>query len=309
MRNVDTDVLIVGDTGTGKEIVAHNIHYLSDRFSENFIKVNCNAIPETLIEKELFGSDKGAYTGSDKLYKGYFENAGKGTIFLDEIQALDTSIQAKLLRVIENKEFYRVGQSDPIKLKARIIFGMNVNPEQLVKDGKMREDFYYRLDSSIRIDLSGIKERDNDLLLLMDYFIRQENEECPEKLGLEYNLDEIKKELFGYTWQGNVRELKNFCKKLVINSTKKCINNSDILELLQFKSGNSIYSNECNNPELYEIFEIPIYKKAIDEFEKLYFTHRLKQNNNNKLQTAKEMEYDRTALYKKLKKLNMGKFL
>lgn len=305
LKNNDSDIMIVGKTGTGKEIVANNIHYFSARYEENFIRINCNAIPESLIEKELFGSEKGAYTGSDKLYKGYFENAGKGTIFLDEIQCLDKNTQAKLLRIIENKEFYRVGQSDPVKLKARIIFGTNAEPETLVKEDKMREDFYYRIDSCIRFDLPELKRRDDDLLLLMDYFIRQENEESPLKHELLYDLNSIKPELFGYPWNGNVRELKNFCKRLVINADNKSIENDDIVTLLQVKSGNSMNFKDKPGSEITPLLTIPTYKEAVEEFEKLYFTHRMKINNNNKSQTADEMKYDRTALHKKLKKLRI----
>ncbi len=311
IRNNDTDIFLVGRTGTGKEIVANNIHYLSNRFSEALVKINCSAIPESLLEKELFGSEKGAFTGSDKLYKGYFETAGNGTIFIDEIQTLDKNIQSKLLRVIENKEFYRVGQTLPIKLSARIIFGTNVEPEKLVAEGIMREDFFYRLDSCLRIDLPPVREREDDILILLDYFIKQENSECTTGIKLDYDLGIIRQELLSYLWNGNVREIRNFSKRLVINSNNRTITNNEILDLLLHKNKTNCTCSSKKVDEvnfMNDLFNIQVFREAVEEFEKMYLAHRLKVNNNNKLQTAQEMQYDRTALYKKLKKLDMENF-
>ncbi|HAQ61947.1 TPA: hypothetical protein DCR49_08120 [Candidatus Delongbacteria bacterium] len=309
IRNNDSDIFLVGRTGTGKEIVANNVHYLSDRFSEALVKINCSAIPESLIEKELFGSEKGSFTGSDKLYKGYFETAGKGTIFLDEIQTLDKNIQSKLLRVIENKEFYRVGQTAPLKLSARIIFGTNVEPEKLVFDGIMREDFFYRLDSCMRIDLPPVREREDDILILLDYFIKQENSECTNGIKLDYDLGVIRQELLSYPWNGNVREIRNFSKRLVINSNYRTITNNEILDLLLRKNIICTPKRVDELCILNDLFNIQVFREAVEEFEKMYLAHRLKVNNNNKFQAAQEMQYDRTALYKKLKKLDMENFL
>ncbi len=309
------NILVVGDTGTGKEIIANNIHYFSsENHEENFVKINCGAIPENLIERELFGNEKGAFTGADKLKLGYLETAGKGTLFLDEIETLNKDIQVKLLRVLESKEFYRVGANELIKLECRIIFGTNIDPDKLLESGKMREDFYYRLDSAMRIDLPRLVERGDDILLLFEYFIKSESNYFKIKLNLNgesYSLADIKDELLSYSWNGNVRELKNFATKLTLSSEDEDdpLTNKKIISLLnKMKKKRGISSELIGFEEEKEsILDIPIYHQAVEQFETKYFNYRLQKNNHNKAKTAAELQYDRTALYKKLNKYGIIK--
>ena len=314
-----TNILVVGDTGTGKEIVANNLHYFSEKHKdENFVKINCGAIPKNLIERELFGNEKGAFTGADKLKKGYLETSGKGTLFLDEIETLSKDMQVKLLRVLENNEFYRIGADKLTKLESRIIFGTNIDPDNLLETGKMREDFYYRLDSAIRIDLPKLVERGEDILLLLQYFITSESNYFKIEIDFNsYNLNDIKDDLLSYSWFGNIRELKNFATKLVLASEDDKLTNSKIISLLNkikkkrgsrsdlFGFEDDSNSNDGENGS--SILNIPIYQNAIEQFEAKYFSYRLLKNNQNKTKTAKELQYDRTALYKKLNKYGITK--
>ena len=202
----DTTVLIRGETGTGKELVAHAIHYNSLRASKPFIKVNCAALPETMVESELFGHEKGAFTGAVAQRKGRFELADGGTIFLDEVGDLSPATQIKLLRVLQEREFERVGASDSIQVDVRVITATNRDLEQLVAEGKFRQDLYYRL-NVFPIHMPPLRERKTDILLLADYFV--------EKYG-KANHKDVRRittpaidMLMAYHWPGNVRELEN----------------------------------------------------------------------------------------------------
>lgn len=219
------NVLIRGESGTGKELIAEAIHYSSERATQPFIRVNCAAIPENLLESEMFGHVKGAYTGAIKTKIGKFELADKGTIFLDEIGELDKSMQAKMLRVIQKKEFQRVGDDRTITVDARIIAATNRNLEELVENGEFREDLYYRL-NVIPIWLPPLRERREDIPVLSEYFLNKIAEELgcePKKLS-----GEAMDALIHYFWPGNIRELENVMERINILADGREVQKEDL---------------------------------------------------------------------------------
>lgn len=219
------NVLIRGESGTGKELIAEAIHYSSERATQPFIRVNCAAIPENLLESEMFGHVKGAYTGAIKTKIGKFELADKGTIFLDEIGELDKSMQAKMLRVIQKKEFQRVGDDRTITVDARIIAATNRNLEELVENGEFREDLYYRL-NVIPIWLPSLRERREDIPVLSEYFLNKIAEELgcePKKLS-----GEAMDALIHYSWPGNIRELENVMERINILADGREVQKEDL---------------------------------------------------------------------------------
>ena len=219
------NVLIRGESGTGKELIAEAIHYSSERATQPFIRVNCAAIPENLLESEMFGHVKGAYTGAIKTKIGKFELADKGTIFLDEIGELDKSMQAKMLRVIQKKEFQRVGDDRTITVDARIIAATNRNLEELVENGEFREDLYYRL-NVIPIWLPPLRERREDIPVLSEYFLNK----IAEELGCEPKQlsGEAMDALIHYSWPGNIRELENVMERINILADDREVQKKDL---------------------------------------------------------------------------------
>ena len=235
VSSTDITTLVTGESGTGKENIPKIIHSLSNRKHENFISVNCGAIPEGTIDSELFGHVKGAFTGAHETRKGYFEVANKGTIFLDEVGELRMSTQARLLRVLENGEYIKVGSSEVSKTDVRIIAATNVNLSQAIKDGKFREDLYYRL-STININLPPLRKRGDDVQLLFRKFAVD--------FADKYNTDPIMldneaiKLIQDYNWPGNIRELKNFVQNLSVLEKEKNISKSKIVNYLSSKNQN-----------------------------------------------------------------------
>ncbi len=199
-------VLLVGESGTGKELAAEAIHLASPRHAKPFMPVNCGAISPNLIESELFGHEKGSFTGADRQHKGYFERAGGGTIFLDEITEMSMELQVRLLRVLETGRFMRVGAHDEIAADVRVVAATNRNPEQAVANGTLREDLYHRL-SVFPLELPPLRDRDDDILLLADYFLRKLNEEGKTQKTFA---PEALKAMSEYSWPGNIRELRNY---------------------------------------------------------------------------------------------------
>lgn len=224
------NVLILGESGTGKELLAEAIHYSSERANHAFVRVNCAAIPENLLESELFGHVKGAYTGAIKTRVGKFELADKGTIFLDEIGELDKAMQAKMLRVIQKKEFQRVGDDKTITVDARIVAATNRNLEELVERGEFREDLYYRL-NVIPICLPPLRERKEDIPVLAEHFLDKIAEELnsePKRI-----LPETMEALMNYSWPGNVRELENVMERINILADGKDVHPTDLPHYIQ----------------------------------------------------------------------------
>ncbi|WP_217618026.1 sigma-54 dependent transcriptional regulator [Achromobacter sp. GbtcB20] len=213
--------LLIGESGTGKELAAHAIHELSPRRQRPFIAVNCGAISPNLIESEMFGHERGSFTGADRQHKGYFERADGGTLFLDEVTEMPLDLQVKLLRVLETGQFMRVGTNREIACDIRVVAATNRNPEQAVQEGKLREDLYYRL-SVFPIELPALRDRGSDILFLAQRFLQALNEESGKNKDFS---PEAAAALARYEWPGNVRELKNFVRRAFIMA------DGDVLDL------------------------------------------------------------------------------
>src|SRR5258706_4178817 len=209
-------VLLVGETGTGKELFARGIHAASQRAAEPFVAINCAAIPETLLESELFGHEPGAFTDARSLKRGLFEVAGSGTIFLDEVAELPLKLQAKLLRVVEDRKFRRLGGWEERALSAGIIAGTNSSLETAVADNRFRADLFYRL-NVVRLELPSLRERDGDIPILANYFVRR-HAEAEGRENLRLGQDSVSA-LERHRWPGNIRELKNVIERAVVVCT------------------------------------------------------------------------------------------
>lgn len=294
----DTTVLITGESGVGKEIVARLIHFYSKRSQGPFIEVNCAAIPETLIEAELFGYEKGAFTDARTSKRGKFEQAHGGTLFLDEIGDMNLSAQAKVLRVLQEKKFEKLGAQKSIEVDVRIIAATNKNLLEEISKGNFREDLYYRL-NVFPIHIPPLRERKEDIPLLCETFL----EEIALKLGvkkiiLSPSVIEILQE---YSWPGNVRELKNFLERLVILTSKEEVHLEDLPKEFLYSLG----KRELNEKESQPWFEERDFKKAKLLFEREFLKRKLELYHGNISKTAKEIGLERTYLQKKLKELGL----
>ncbi|HWQ77455.1 MAG TPA: sigma 54-interacting transcriptional regulator, partial [Anaerovoracaceae bacterium] len=229
LANTDSSVLIYGKTGTGKEVVAQSIHNLSERFSEPFLSVNCGAIPSTLLESLLFGTEKGSFTGSVEA-KGIFEQADGGTLFLDEINSLDYHLQVKILKAIEEKAVKRIGGSKYIPLDIRIISATNESPEKIVAEKKLRDDLYYRL-GVVQLNMPDLVERKEDIPGLLDFFVRHFNSTM--NIHIESVHPDVLECFYRYGWPGNIREFKNAVEAAFNNVTASQITLEDIPERIR----------------------------------------------------------------------------
>jgi len=282
-------VLISGESGTGKELIARAIHYNSPRRVKPFITVNCPSIPENIIESELFGHVKGAFTGAIKNRIGQFEQADGGSIFLDEIGDLKENLQAKLLRVLQEQEFQAVGGSTSIKVDVRIIAATNRDLEQLVKEKKFREDLYYRL-SVVPIKISPLRERKEDIPSLVDFFLNKYS------AGRTFNINnEVVESLKNYDWPGNVRELENIIERILALATESDITTDNIPEHI---SGGAINSSGKK-------IHIPEDGIALDSIERYVITELLQRTEGNRSKTARMLRIPRHVLLYKLKKYGM----
>ena len=226
-------VIIRGESGTGKELIARAIHYNSPRADKAFVKVSCAALPETLLESELFGHEKGSYTGASELVKGRFELADGGTLFLDEIGDISLATQVKLLRVLQERKFERVGGAKTISVDVRIIAATNRNLERAIGEGRFREDFYYRL-NVVPIFLPALRERKDDIPLLLNHFLHKYNAENKSRFRLS---PEVMTRLVNHHWPGNVRELENTIERMAVMAKGDVLNLEDIpLPLSSFNS-------------------------------------------------------------------------
>jgi Nif-specific regulatory protein len=267
----NTTVLIRGESGTGKELIAHAIHYNSPRAQNPFIKVNCAALPETLIESELFGYEKGAFTGAHALKKGRFELAEGGTLFLDEIGDMNLSTQVKLLRVLQEKEFERLGGTSTIRTNVRLIAGTHKNLEQAMVEGKFREDFYYRL-NVFAIFVPPLRDRKSDLLLLADHFLQKYSRE--HKKDIRRISTPAIDMLTAYHWPGNVRELENVIERAVLVCDENVVHGHHLPPTLQTAQA----SGTINTLSLSE---------AIAAFEKDIVLDALKTTRGNRAKAAR----------------------
>jgi DNA-binding NtrC family response regulator len=274
-------VSITGDTGTGKELAAKAIHFNSDRFKKQFVAINVAAIPKELIESELFGYEKGAFTGADQTKVGKFEEANKGTIFLDEIAEMDLNMQAKLLRVLQEREISRLGSNKMIPLDVRLIVATHRDLLKEVKDGRFREDLYYRL-LGISIEMPPLKERGGDIILLAKSFI---TDFCKENGMMKKDLSqEAINKLLKYNYPGNVRELKAIAEISTVMSEGKIIEADDI----QF--------NQRNDVEDFIQDEL-----TLEEYSHRIIRWFLKKYNNNVLQVADKLDVGKSTIYRMIK--------
>ncbi len=284
-------VLITGESGSGKELVARLIHERSPRQGYPFIEVNCAAIPRELIESELFGHERGSFTGAVERKKGKFELADGGTLFLDEIGDMSKEAQAKVLRVIETKEFQRVGGGKNIKVDVRIIAATNKDLQEEVRKGNFREDLFFRL-NVIPLRVPPLRERKEDIPLLVEHFLTLIASEYgkPKKRLAE----EAMKLLTEYNWPGNVRELRNLVERLFIMSQGEVIRPEDIESSFDLQSSG-----------FHSYFKFNTLREAREAFERDFILKKLEENNWNISKTAEAISLERTALYRKLKHLGI----
>jgi DNA-binding NtrC family response regulator len=291
VSSTDGTVLVNGKSGTGKELVARAIHFSSKRAGKPFVAVNCGAIVENLFESELFGHKRGSFTGATMDKEGYFRAADGGTLFLDEVSEIPFHLQVKLLRAIEMKEVVPVGSAMPIPVDVRLIASTNKNLAKEVESGKYREDLFYRL-NVVEINLPPLAERLDDIPLLVQFFV--------EKYAREMNKDvqgvdhEVMKSLLAHSWKGEVRELENVIERAVIFADGPMITKKELPGLFEQRL-DAVYSFDSRKS----------MKEAVDEFERQYITHVLRQNQYNKEATSKALKISLSSLYRKIEELGI----
>jgi len=294
VATTDFTVLLQGESGTGKEIVAQAIHNLSLRKDGPFVAVDCGAIPDTLVESELFGYEKGAFTGADSRKEGQFELAHQGTIFLDEISNLPFQVQKKLLRLIQEKKVQHLGGKKVINVDVRIIAATNENVVHLVETGHFRSDLFYRL-AEFMIVMPPLREREEDILHLADRFLKEANQEL--KKQIQGFTNEAKKMLLCYKWKGNVRELKNVIRRAVLLSEGDIGIEQLLFDNTKFSAIDSEYQVDLN--DTYSLRQIT--KDNVAKIEKYVIHKALIQTRGNKNKAAKLLEVDYKTLHTKIK--------
>lgn len=295
----ESTVLITGESGTGKELTAKALHVNSSRCSKPFIVLNCGAIPGELLESELFGHDKSAFTGAHQGRMGRFEAADKGSIFLDEIGDMSPDLQVKLLRVLESQSFERVGSTKPIHVDVRIIAATNKNLEKAIQEGKFREDLYYRL-NVIPIKMPPLRDRKSDIPLLIDFFhrkmIMRKNKFGKKKIT--YNEDALSL-LMRYDWPGNIRELENLVERFSVLSESDTIQVDDLPTAIN----NKVKFNE--QPHLLDINKNSDFNVVVQQFQKSLILHALNKTDWVKAKAAEMLNLNRTTLVEKIKKMDL----
>jgi len=320
-------VLIEGDSGTGKELFAKALYSYSSRKNKPFLAVNCAAIPETLLESELFGYEKGSFTGANERRIGKFEECNNGTLFLDEIGDMPLSLQAKILRVLQNGEIERIGSNKTIKVDVRIISATNKDLHKAISEKKFREDLYYRI-NVVKISVPPLRERREDIPLLIDYFIKKANKELGKKtIGIPKN---ITTKLQDHPWPGNIRELENVIKRAVVLSKDNLIREEDIILTCndidnradssdaRKHTVSSLIDNISRDPQKSSLFDVlntyldPMMDNIMkldeaeknnifSQIEKILINKSLRILNNNQLQTAKLLGITRNTLRNRIK--------
>ena len=292
VAETSSSVIITGESGTGKELIAHSIHNLSARIKKSFIPVNCGALSETLLESELFGHEKGAFTGAVSNKRGLIEEADGGTLFLDEIGETPLPFQVKLLRVLQEGEFKPVGSSQSKVADIRIIAATNISLEAMVQIGTFREDLYYRL-NQFQIALPSLKDRIDDLPLLGQYFLERFSMENSKPL-VGFSPEVIEK-MFRYAWPGNIRELENMISQSVILATPPVVELKDMPTLIE-----KIYKD----PRKTRLSDMT-YSQAKAAFERTYFKSILERNKGNISAASRSSKMDRKQLREKARKLGL----
>lgn len=285
-----TTVLIEGETGTGKELIARAVHQYSPQKTKPFIAVNCSALSETLLESELFGHEKGAFTGAAQRHRGKFEMANGGTVFLDEIGDIPPSVQVKLLRVLQEREFERVGGEETIKVDVRVVTATNKDISKLVAEGKFREDLFYRL-KVITINVPALRERREDIPLLVDYFLGKANSEIHK--DVKGVAPEVMNAFLRYDWKGNIRELENVVYRGVLMARRSVILKEHIPDLNQTPAKVKINDDELIRP--------------LDDVEREAIERALKFTNWNKSKACEVLKIPRPRLDRKIKKYGLDR--
>jgi Nif-specific regulatory protein len=286
----DLPVLVLGESGTGKEVVAQSLHYRSPRRESPFIAVNCAAMAETLLESELFGHEKGAFTDAHDARQGKFELAEGGTLFLDEIGDMSPNGQAKLLRVLEQKVITRVGGSQPIRINVRVLAATNVNLAAAVREKKFREDLYYRL-SVVALELPPLRDRPEDILSLADFFLERFSVQASRR-GLRISAD-ARKRLQAHAWPGNIRELRNLMERVAFLCPRDQVELEDLAFILSPSQQDNLQSTDLGLAD------------ATDRFQVDYIQRMIKRAGNNLSEAARLLGLHRSNLYRKMRSLGM----
>jgi len=299
LADLDTTVLITGETGTGKELVAHAIHYNSNRRQQRFVRINCGALPETLLESELFGHERGAFSGATHARRGKFEYASGGTLLLDEIGDISPAMQLKLLRVLQEKEIQRVGGNETIQVDVRILATTNRDLETAIAAGTFRSDLYYRL-NVVRIQLPPLRERMEDVPLLAEHFLRAFGEKAGRTpLGIERDAMNA---LTGYAWPGNVRELANVIERAAVMAT------GDRIAAVDLPVG-AAPARESGEPARAAL-DLPFKEgrqQVLAEYEKNYLVNCLRRYKGNIGQCAQHCGVDAKTFYRKMQEYGLDK--
>ena len=281
----NTTVLLYGETGTGKNLAARAIHYNSSRLDKPFIELSCASLSEDIIESELFGHERGAFTNAIRTKKGRFELANGGTLFLNEVSEISPYTQVKLLRVLEDREFERVGGIETIKVDVRLIAATNERLEKAIEEGRFREDLYYRL-RTVSIELPPLRQRKEDIPLLVDYFIREANRFNGKNIsGIT---DQAMQFLIKHDWQGNVRELRNCIEGMVVMSRSSTLGVNDLPKYIR-RSGDDGWRVDIH------------VGMSVKDAERKLIIETLKYTNNNKAQAAKILNMGLRTLFRKVK--------
>ena len=304
VANTALSVIIYGDTGVGKEVVARQLHWLSNRRKKRFVKVNCAALPSELLESELFGYEKGAFTGATRFKPGKFEIASDGIIFLDEIGDIPLHLQAKLLHVLQSGEFSRLGGED-VKVNTWVITATNHDLERDLSEGKFREDLYYRL-NIIKIDIPPLRERKEDIPLLVEYFVKKYRSELdiPESFNIDSNMMDV---FLKHDWPGNVRELVNTLQRLMVLGDWDEI----MQQMFPEQYGISLQSGLMDSyteleSDVEEVVPLKLLKaKAGEYIEKKVIAHALNITGGNKVKAARILDISYKALFYKMNNLGL----
>jgi two-component system response regulator AtoC len=294
IASTNMTVVIHGESGVGKELIADMIHRESSRKEKPYVPIDCGAIAESLVESELFGHEKGAFTGAYAARKGKFEQAHGGTLFLDEVTNLPESVQAKLLRVLEERKIWYVGGNKAVNIDVRIIAATNIDIASAVKQNKFRGDLFHRL-NEFNIFIPPLRERKDDIIVIANYFIEQANNEFNKKIkGIA---PDALKMLLNYRWPGNIRELKNIIRMAVLSAESENICPADLPVTI------TVMQHHSANPEFGEEISLD---SAINNFEARLIRDALKQVDGNKVKAASILQIDRKASYRKMDKLGIS---